>query len=180
MNDRGGHYSSRLWHLDNCHQAVTTKMAEAFGVFVSTIQMVDLGAKIAFSLSRLTTTRLRHAPETIEKVQQQLQSVTRISEVIEANHMSLQNQSEDAIATLERRIDECSHCLRGLKGIIDPLEQKGSDSRLEKVWRSVVTSRKKLRVKARYPASKQLSQIWYCASLAAICETIQTKRHPFR
>ena len=90
MNHRGGHYSSRLWHLDNCHQAVTTKMAEAFGVFVSPIQLVDLGAKMAFSLSRLTT-RLRHAPETIEKVQQQLQSVTRVSEVIEANHMSLQN-----------------------------------------------------------------------------------------
>ena len=65
-------------------------MAEAFGVFVSAIQLVDLGAKIAFSLSRLTT-RLRHPPETIEKVQQQLQSVTRISEVIEANHSSIQN-----------------------------------------------------------------------------------------
>ena len=97
-------------------------MAEAFGVFVSAIQRVDLGAKIAFSRSRLMT-RLRHATETIEKVQQQLQSVTRISEVIDANHMSLQNQSEDAISTLIRYIDECSHCLPGLKGIIDPLEQ---------------------------------------------------------
>ena len=41
----------------------------------------------------------------------------------------------------KRCIDECSHCLLGLKGIIDPLEQKAADSRL-KVWRSVVTNKK--------------------------------------
>ena len=69
-------------------------------------------------------------------------SITSISEIIEANHTSLQNQSNGTISILKKCIDDCSQTVRELKDLNDPLERKVSDSKLRKAWRSVVTIKK--------------------------------------
>ena len=119
-------------------------MAE-FGIVASAIQLADIGARTALSISRLVS-QLRHAHETVQKAGQQLENIRQLASFIEQTHATRPALHTSIPSALEKCMQDCFDPIRELDRMLVPLIYTITDRKQDRAHKAILTVKTKSQI----------------------------------
>ena len=122
-------------------------MAESFAIIATAIQLADIGARTALSISRLVS-RLRHADEHVRKAGQQLENIKQLASFIEQTHATPTILHASPSSALKKCMQDCFDPIRELENTLNPLICEITDRKRDRGRKAVLTLKTRSQIEA--------------------------------
>lgn len=111
---------------------------EILGIAASAAQLLDIGARLALSLSSVAT-RPKDVPQNVKKAANEVSLLFKIVEVVKTN---LEERGESiSVKNIDMGLEllkKCKEQVDGLNDILDGVVLQATDGIMKKSWKAVV------------------------------------------
>ena len=138
---------------------------EILGIVASASQFLDIGARLALSLSGIVT-RLKDVPRSVERAANELSLLVKIVEAIKTNlERPSESISVNNVDTGLELLKKCKEQADELNHVLDGVVSQATDGVVKKSWKVVVSLKRHSKVSEMSSGLEKLKsslEIWMC------------------